>query len=93
MIRKYERLDERELKEKAQSMLNFLIDSRPGYMFNHWSGIYARLHPRHSDPDGEARKVCMIALNKALSYHLENTISASERLKIIQAITELKAYS
>lgn len=93
MIRKYEKLDERELKEKAQSMLNNLMDNRPGYMFNHWSGIFERLHPRHSNPNGEARKLCMIVLKKALSCHLENTINENDRLKIYRAIAELKAYS
>lgn len=91
-IKEQPQLGESEIAELARHMSNTLFDSRPGYMFNHWSGLYAKLHPKHTAPNSEARKLSMEVLNAALPYHLENTINANQQLLIQDAMRDIANY-
>ena len=63
------------------------------YMVTYWGKIYDKIHPKHTKPGTQGRKMCLIVLKEALSWHLEHTCNGDERTKIKHALTEIEKYA
>jgi hypothetical protein len=66
---------------------------RRHYMVTFWARVYDRLHPKHTQPGTNGRKICLQVLKKALNWHLENAISREERGNIAHALKEINTYA
>ena len=60
--------------------------------YNYWGKIYKNLHPTHTQAGTLERTRCLNVLKQSLQWHLDNTINADERTKIMAAQREINAY-
>jgi len=68
------------------------FSGRKWYEITYWGRIYDNIHPKHTKPGTNGRKMCLQVLKKALNWHLETTTNGDERTKIAHALKEINGY-
>ena len=78
--------------EMANHYVQKSLSGRKWYEITYWGRIYDKIHPKHTKPGTQGRKMCLIVMKEALTWHLENTTNGDERTKIAHALKEINGY-
>ena len=78
--------------ELANHYVSKSLSGRKWYEITYWGRIYNNIHPKHTKPGTNGRKMCLMVLKEALNWHLETTTNGDERTKISHALKEINGY-